>query len=237
MKKDLAEEYIKLIKIAKEKKKENEVLYPIYKDINALLKEIQTTRELRLDAFLVNEIIDEESKRILLQCNNTITLNMYVDLVSTNLQVHRELANTHYRGAYLPPLLPLTGTVNRAVRKEKKQRVEKEQETPEEIKENTEEINVPKEIKKLYTVLKEKKEIEVFRLVINIDSFSKTVENLLTLSFAVKVGRAFLLEKNGVLYVSVNKIGEKKSSCCTISVCQQEIEELIKEMKITENLM
>ncbi|KAI5192637.1 hypothetical protein NEMIN01_2125 [Nematocida minor] len=239
MKKDLAEEYIELIKIAKEKKKENELLYPIYKHSNTLLKSIKNTRELRLDAYLADEIIGEESKRIFLQCSNNITVSSYIDLVSTNLSAHKALANAQYRGAHFPPVLSLRGHITKAVRKPKKQKTEKDQEKAnnDEQETQTDEIDAPKEIKKIYRILKEKKEVELFRLVIDPNSFGKTIENILTLSFTVKVGRAFITEKEGVLYATLERVEEPIDTHCIISVTEEDVKRIAHEMDIRDTML
>ncbi|KAH9386997.1 non-structural maintenance of chromosomes element 4 [Nematocida major] len=237
MENNLAEEYIKLIQMAREKKKTNEHLYPIYQKSNTLLKEIQTPRELRLDAYLANEIVGEEGKRIFLQCNNNITVGAYIEMVSGNMLGHAKISNSFFRGAAIPSHLPLVGTLNKVSRKPKKAKVEKEQEKPENAKESSEEINAPKEIKRVYEILQEMGEIEVFRLVIDANSFGKTVENIFTLSFAVKVGRAFIRERNGTLYASSEKPDAAPESHCIISIQEQDVKQMIEKMNITGSLM
>ncbi|KAI5161579.1 hypothetical protein NEAUS03_1670 [Nematocida ausubeli] len=239
---ELTKKYMTLIKTARQKKKENEVLYPLYKKSNELLKEIETTQELRLDSCLVSEIIGEESKRIFMECSNNITLNGYIELVTTNLDVHRQLASKYFRGAYFPPILTLSGFKQDApARKPKKTKTEKAQERPdknEELKE--EQIDAPKEIKKIYGILKEIGEVELYRLVINVDSFSKTIENFLTLASTLKVGRAFLLKKNETLYVSNTKPDEKymlNSTHCIMGITSEEADKIRKDLGITENMI
>ncbi|KAI5129490.1 non-structural maintenance of chromosomes element 4 [Nematocida parisii] len=242
MAKQLTDEYMELIRTAKQKKKKNEVLYPLYQRSNELLKEIRTTHELRLDSCLVSEIIGEESKRIFLQCNNHITLNNYIEMASTNTGIHTQLAKSYYRGAYFPPILTLTGSIaEQPIKKPKKPKLEKAQEKPEEVKEVKEEqMDAPKEIKRVYRILKEIGEVELYRLIINVDSFGKTVENILTLAFALKVGRAFLMKKQNILYVSSTKPKEEyavNSTHYIMGITSAEIDRIKEEMNITENMI
>lgn len=234
MERNLEEEYLELIKITKEKKKENELLYPIYKQSNNLLKNIRNTNELRLDAYLSDEIIGEESRRIFLECTNNITVNTYIDLVISNNMNHRMISQRYFRGASFPPILSLSGSLLRQEKKQKKIKAEKTQEKPEEI-EGVEEVDVPNEIKKIFLILKQKEEIELYRVVIDPNSFSRTIENILSVSFAVKVGRAFIEEREDILYLTLERKGEQKD--CIISITEEEMDRIVESMKIEESML
>ncbi|KAG5860605.1 hypothetical protein KMI_01g02460 [Encephalitozoon hellem] len=100
---------------------------------------------------------------------------------------------------------------------------------------STEEMDVLMRIKELVA---ERNRVEYFRLVINPQSFSKTIENIFYLSLSLRSGLVYMEWSDGVLYVtSKNNRGGGEMGHLAVEMTYDEYLVIIEKMKISEALI
>ncbi|KAI5189329.1 hypothetical protein NECID01_0524 [Nematocida sp. AWRm77] len=246
LQKSVREEYIELLAETKEEKRkpkeDGSVLYTLYEKTNTLLQEVETAPELRLDACVSGEVVDLYSKQVGKLCAGTLlTVAQFVSLMKTPeaWRQAQEYSTDVYRGAYFPRLLCLREEESPPRKKPARRREESTEIEKPGAEENQalQQTDAPWEVKKIFQVLQSIGTVELLRLVVDPQDFSKTVENLLYLSFAVKLERAFLHTKNGTLYVSSTKQEEETLSHFILTISPQEHARAVKQLHLETSML
>lgn len=94
-------------------------------------------------------------------------------------------------------------------------------------------------VKKIKKVVNEKKIIDFYMLVINPKSYSKTIENIFYLSFAIKVGLVGFTTNKGQLCISSEPTNENQDdlSHLIVSLEHGEYKKLIQKLNITDSML
>ncbi|KAI5172745.1 hypothetical protein NEFER03_1777 [Nematocida sp. LUAm3] len=239
-KKEVRHAYIDLMNKAKEQKHSHEEgissLYSIYKKANDLLPSVTTGEELRLDACVSGEVVSISSRRVVKLCSgDRIIQEEYISLLKENWNAHEQYVKTVFHGAIFPKNISILGEEEEKTKKKRRQIEEKEIQKPKNEK-NKEEETSTKTIKKIIEILTEKKKIPLNQLIVHPTDFSKTVENLLYLSFAVQIERVFLLVEDEI-YVTLNKTIEKEESHVILTITRDEAEEAIRKYSLKSSLL
>lgn len=188
-------------------------LYSIYMRANALFQDIQTVSELRLDASVSGDIVDVSSARVQKLCRGSfLTAEDFVRRISSEegMEAYVRYCASRFSGAVFPPYIELDAhfeSKEKTVRKPCKKRKDvPEKEVAAEMPgETPDDSDALVAMKKICAVLLQKRKIDLLSLVVDPNDFSQTVENLLYLSFAVKLERAFISQENGGLYVTPHR--------------------------------
>ncbi|OAG29535.1 hypothetical protein NEDG_00668 [Nematocida displodere] len=243
----IRKEYIELMEETKEKKDSSEAessLFAIYQRTNTLLASVTTTPELRLDASVSGEVVDIASNRLHKLCVGAlITPEEFVASMREAVFSEGFFREAHscFRGALFPAILSVEGeALERDRRAPKKRKDEGEIERPEAAPKNTlAQIDAPEKVKAIFKVLSQKKRIELLHLIVDPENFAKTVENLLYLSFAIKLERAFISKENGSFLVTADQ--EEHSlhdpSHLILSISQEEAEDAARKHGLTRSLL
>lgn len=244
----LRHEYLEVLAEAYEKKisglNTKDDFYDLYKRTNVLLDEIETAPELNLDARVSGELIDLTGKKLNnLFCGGLIPFEDVIRLMQIPGTFERASAyvNTIYRGARFPQLLLLNLEDEEKERPAKKTKIKeetKELEQPKkEQKKELEQIDAPDKIKKIFEIIQKVEKIELLKLIVHPTDFSKTVENLLYLSFAIKLERAYIIESEKQYFVMSTKQEDIDKSHLILTITQEEAQEAIKTYQITHPLI
>ncbi|KAI5187057.1 hypothetical protein NEHOM01_1896 [Nematocida homosporus] len=242
----IRKEYIELMAETKEKRKSSSEgssgLYSIYCRANALLDSVTNAPELRLDANVAGEVVDLESSRLAKLCaGDRVTPEEFISLLKDQPSgLHTDYITTIFRGCRLPAILVLKEEEEIRPRKAPRKPLEA---LPLEVPNTTakppqDQIDAPDKIKRIYQILQEQQRLPVLQLAIVPNDFAKTIENLLYLSFAVRIERAFLVQENNTLYVTCDKDPQAvQSSHLILTTTQEEVEKAIQEFQITRALL
>jgi len=235
--KHLRKEYLEVQERTREEKnagKENtKELFSLFHRTNELLERVNTSSELNLDARVSGEVVDISSRKVQRLCQSgSLTVEEFVELVKKKTaRGAAEYVSSAFRGETFPPVLQIE-EIEYSVEEDRKKRVlikidEKEARRPEtEENRSLDQIDMPKQIGAIYNVVKKKKKVELLELVLDPEDFSKTVENTLYLSFAVKLERAFISQGGGTLYVTSEREEQADDSHVVLSFTKEEIERL-----------
>ncbi|KAI5180482.1 non-structural maintenance of chromosomes element 4 [Nematocida sp. AWRm80] len=236
----LIDKYIELMEETQAQKTESAALYEIYRKTNYLFQYVSTAPELRLDAHVSGEIVNLATSKLEKQCTGAIlTADQFIQFITTSEDKHMDYIDKYFLGTSIPRELHLQGP-EKPKRKRTAQPLEENQKL-----ENTttqqptylQQIDSLERVKQIYKVLQDVRQIELFRLVINPNSFSKTVENILFLSFAVKLERVYLSIYNQTIYVTAEQDKPNDTSHLIISITQEEAQEAIEQLKISTPML
>lgn len=235
--------YIELLAETKEQKssENSSSLYSIYKKTNLLLPSVKTPPELLLDACVSGEIVDISDRRLSRLCSgDKISVDEYLSLFCDYPRgPHSEYVISMFRGSKIPNHLSIEGEEEiRERRERKREKTSKECNHPQPSTpaDDQSQKDIISKVKKICEVLDKYEYLPLFSLVLHPNDFSKTVENLLTLSFAVKLERAFIHKENDTVFVSSTR-REYRDSHCVITITKEEAETLIKSQNISHPLL
>lgn len=242
---DLRHEYIELMAETKEEKKKpaesSLALYHLYEKTNTLLGAVRTSPELRLDACVSGEVVELYSRQLAKLCSGAaLSVAQLVALMKNpeNQLAAARYAESLFRGARFPPRLELRAAEIPPRRAVKRRGAEGQLEKPAaEQDQALQQTDAPQQIKKIFQVLQTVGSIELLKLVINPRDFAKTVENLLYLSFAVKLERAFVTERHGVLFVSRTRQEDSPSAAFILTISPADQARAIAELAIDRPLL
>lgn len=232
---------LKVLRINKESSNQN--LDEVIQNTDNLLTQVENPSELVLDAKVSYESTSQASTIFLKNCmEDKITTEQFVSFYGKKQM--KEYVKFMYRKFYGVNFLEkfnlftiekvrtqrTQGIIRRSQRTDPK--------TPDlaiEITEDENQLNVVKKIKK---ILREYEEIDYFTLVLDPHSFSRTIENLFYLSFAVKMQQVFLkMNDNKLLVVKENETDDDLLSHLIVSIEFNEYRKLIKNLNIKEPMI
>lgn len=218
----------------------DDTLNLLRKKSDLLFPQIRKPSTLRLDARYLNESTYLSNINFKKSIENTESNYEAFNelLVTDNLENYLDMAKKNFYGVNFYSTLALeTPIVRNQTRQNKIDKVDTEPDEPKKIHENKEidiNIEIPNKIKQ---ILKEHGEVEYYRLVINIDSFTKTIENIFYLAFAIKQKMCSLELKDNMLVV-VNEYKENvANNHIVIELKISEYYSIIKKLELKETMI
>lgn len=209
---NIEDEYLEIIQRIKKEKQNledgDELLLILQKRANELFKEIRNTNELKLDAKFKKEshkIIFNKFKKK--QNEEKLTSNSFLKLIN---KIEDDLFFKIVYSSYdkslnlkIPKIFK-EPFINKKRIKSKNEKIKEEYISPiiQSIPKYEEDI-IDLMIKKIINIVKKEKKIEFFKLILNPNSFSKTIENIFYLSFANKTGEVKIYEENSIIFVKI----------------------------------
>lgn len=209
---NIEDEYLEIIQRIKKEKQNledgDELLLILQKRANELFKEITNTNELKLDAKFKKEshkIIFNKFKKK--QNEEKLTSNSFLKLIN---KIEDDLFFKIVYSSYdkslnlkIPKIFK-EPFINKKRIKSKNEKIKEEYISPiiQSIPKYEEDI-IDLMIKKIINIVKKEKKIEFFKLILNPNSFSKTIENIFYLSFANKTGEVKIYEENSIIFIKI----------------------------------
>lgn len=243
---ELSKDYIKLLnKIQTDKQlyiaNVNDTLTELITESEKLFDRIQRPSTLKLDARLLTEsttissINFEKTIR-----NNAIDTQRFISLYHNDrLDEYYSKVMKKFNGIRMYQLFvtEYEENQNRRSINRNKITVDTEPEIPKCIHENLE-VDINKEIPdKIQKLVEKVGDIEYYRLVVDKDSFGKTIENMFYLAFAVKLGKVSLCSKNSILYVSKESRDSEGYEHLIVDFTYDDYKNIIEKLNIQETFL
>ncbi|EPR78128.1 hypothetical protein SLOPH_2212 [Spraguea lophii 42_110] len=217
---------------------DNTILDDIISRTNKLFHSIEDTNLLKMDA----KISTESTKRSSVQFqmnhrNKKININQLLKDFDTN-KINRYINNIQYIGMYLYEPTSIKYVIKTERQKKVKETFNLNNSISSTLltERKTEKDNTKHIIAKIEHILKERKKINFYQLVLDKESYSKTIENMFYLSFVLKSNKATLSFENEECYI-LDNIEEDINSHCIIDMEWSEYEALKRKYSNYESLM
>lgn len=228
-----------LLKLQETKEKQSSVLEntlsTLRQKTDILFTKIKKPSTLKLDARLLNESTHLSHINFEKSMEKTeASLDAFMELVIRDkFDDYVEIAQKCFYGVNFYKTLALDNpSVRRQAQSTNKIKIDTEPEVPKTIHENKEtdsNMEIPVKIKK---IIEEMGAIEYFRLIIDVDSFTKTIENTFYLAFAIKQKLCSLQLKNDKLYVINEYIDSEYNNHIILELTYADYTRIIKSLNI-----
>ncbi|KAM0687749.1 Non-structural maintenance of chromosomes element 4 A [Conglomerata obtusa] len=236
---ELTQQYIALLSAIRSKNTPLKSLNieNLLQESNNLLDQIKKPSTLKLDALVINQTTkltsSNFSKRI---SNSSLTIPVFIEMLKNNdYRFFEECERTYTNGIEFSKKInlryeerrTLSRSLNRSV-------VDTEAEEPNGLMEREEKACLTEKIG--YIVAKYKR-IEYFLLVIDPNSYSKTIENIFYCAFAVRRGIVNLICEDEKLYVCSGSGNGEEAEHLIIEITYKEYLQIIKKLQIQISLL
>lgn len=241
---EINKEYAQLIlKLQENKEKRSKdlesTLISLMHESDLLFTKIKKPSSLKLDALLMNDSTFLSSKNLEKSIENTeANLDTFMELLITdNLDGYLKIAKKHFYGVNFYKTLALNVPTVREGRNAKPVMTETEPEKAEIVTQN-EQLDANMEIPhKIKNVLERVGELEYFRLVIDVDSYGKTIENIFYLAFAIKQKMCSLKTRDGKIFVSNEYVDSEANNHIILELTYSDYDKIKQKSGIKESLI
>ncbi|KAF7684540.1 Interacting inhibitor of differentiation [Astathelohania contejeani] len=254
MKDSVYQEYLNLIHELKEKREEmvenkNNIFDDLIQRSTELLEKVKTTSELKLDArfsTVSTKISNESMEKVFRE--SLVTSNDYLEIVQNHFQNGDIRFNLFLKKAaeafYGIEFVDLFNISDNGEEKDRVKRKKigigfEELEVPKVLTEGDLEDNSSIIVNNIRDIVYKFGSLEYYRLVIDPNSFSRTIENIFYLAFAIRNDIVFFEVKNNILYVSKDKRIEPdgQDSHFILNIEHEDYKKIIQKLEIKEALI
>lgn len=236
--------YLDILKdLRKNKQNINDRLDEVIENTNNLLTQVDLPSELVLDAKVSYESTSQANSIFLKNClEDKITTEQFVNLFnSKEMKEYVNFVYNKFQGVCFTDklnLFPVQRIRSQRTVSQIRRNMKNDPKSPKkllEAKDDENQLNLVKRIKK---IVRQKGKVDYFSLVLDPKSFSRTIENLFYLSFAVKMQQVYLKMIDNNLFVTIeNESEEDNLNHLIVSIEYSEFKKLVKKYKINEPMI
>lgn len=224
-------------------KASNNNLEVIIAQTENLLKSVKNPTTLKLDARVFSEAVNASSDILEKSLRNfKLDTEAFLNLDHDTIERYFIRAKTFYYGIKfhkfisleerVKPSITIRKAQSRSVKEEEEEKIDEPRGKPEREESN---MQIAETIRNLVS---QRHKIEYFRLVIDIESYSKTVENMFYLAFAVRMKMVNIKVISDVIYVvERNNSDEGEDSHMIVELDYDEYRELIIVLNLKKSLI
>ncbi|RVD92754.1 non-structural maintenance of chromosome element 4 like [Tubulinosema ratisbonensis] len=236
--------YLKLLKVLrKEKQTINDKLDEVIEDTNTLLTQVDKPSELVLDAKVSYESTSQANSIFQKNClEDRMTTEKFVNLYgSKEMKEYVNFVYNKFLGVTFAEkinLFPDEKIKHSRTQTQIKKSQKFEPKSPKKLTEAVDDENQLNLVKRIKKIVKQHEKIDYFTLVLDPKSFSRTIENLFYLSFAIKMQQVYLKMIDNNLFVTIeNESEEENLNHLIVSIEYNEFKKLIKKYQLKEPMI